>query len=102
MINNFVDGGACGRIRRAMDLFRQLANYDVTLKIMAVFNPFHFLSFIHLRLHSGYLMQVFTKPLLAERTFFLELIERRGARGFGAGNITALFKAVQAYMRQES
>jgi len=52
-------------------------------------------------LNSGYLMQVFTKPLFTERTFFLELIERRGARGFGAGNITALFKAVQAYMRQE-
>lgn len=50
-------------------------------------------------LGSGYLMQVFTKPLFAKDTFFLELIERRGARGFGAGNITALFKAVQAYMR---
>jgi len=53
-------------------------------------------------LESGYLMQVFTKPIFAKRTFFLELIERRGARGFGAGNITALFKAVQSYMRQES
>jgi len=51
---------------------------------------------------SGYLMQVFTKPLFEKDTFFLELIERRGARGFGAGNITALFKAVQAYMKGES
>lgn len=47
-----------------------------------------------------YLMQVFTKPIFDKRTFFLELIERRGARGFGAGNITALFKSVQAYMKQ--
>ncbi|KAK3094773.1 hypothetical protein FSP39_006056, partial [Pinctada imbricata] len=47
-----------------------------------------------------YLMQKFTKPLFSKRTFFLELIERVGARGFGAGNITALWRAVQAYMTQ--
>jgi len=46
----------------------------------------------------NYLMQVFMKPLFRRRTFFLELIQRCGARGFGAGNITALFRAVQAFM----
>ncbi|XP_071946875.1 4-hydroxyphenylpyruvate dioxygenase-like protein [Antedon mediterranea] len=45
-----------------------------------------------------YLMQVFTKPLFNEDTFFLEYIQRRGATGFGAGNITALWRAVQQYM----
>ncbi|PAA47181.1 hypothetical protein BOX15_Mlig033170g2, partial [Macrostomum lignano] len=45
-----------------------------------------------------YLMQVFTKPLLSEDTFFLELISRVGARGFGAGNISALWRAVEAHM----
>uniref|UniRef100_A0A8C3FCJ7 4-hydroxyphenylpyruvate dioxygenase n=1 Tax=Chrysemys picta bellii TaxID=8478 RepID=A0A8C3FCJ7_CHRPI len=42
-----------------------------------------------------YLMQIFTKPIFPEETFFLELIERRGAAGFGEGNIRALWKSVQ-------
>ncbi|KAM7381453.1 hypothetical protein PAMA_012339 [Pampus argenteus] len=48
-----------------------------------------------------YLLQVFTKPIFAEDTFFLELIERRGATGFGEGNIRALWRSVQAYMEDE-
>ncbi|GAA6214410.1 4-hydroxyphenylpyruvate dioxygenase-like protein [Lates japonicus] len=48
-----------------------------------------------------YLLQVFTKPIFAEDTFFLELIERRGATGFGEGNIRALWRSVQAYMESE-
>ncbi|CAM4607591.1 4-hydroxyphenylpyruvate dioxygenase-like protein [Caretta caretta] len=48
-----------------------------------------------------YLMQIFTKPIFPEETFFLELIERRGAAGFGEGNIRALWKSVQAYLDKE-
>ncbi|XP_019383918.1 PREDICTED: 4-hydroxyphenylpyruvate dioxygenase-like protein [Gavialis gangeticus] len=48
-----------------------------------------------------YLMQIFTKPFFPEETFFLELIERRGASGFGEGNIRALWKSVQGYMDQQ-
>ncbi|XP_044194650.1 4-hydroxyphenylpyruvate dioxygenase-like protein [Thunnus albacares] len=48
-----------------------------------------------------YLLQVFTQPIFAEDTFFLELIERRGATGFGEGNIKALWRSVQAYMENE-
>ncbi|KAA0724816.1 4-hydroxyphenylpyruvate dioxygenase-like protein [Triplophysa tibetana] len=48
-----------------------------------------------------YLLQVFTKPIFEEDTFFLELIERRGATGFGEGNILALWRSVQAYMNEE-
>ncbi|KAJ1169495.1 hypothetical protein NDU88_001388 [Pleurodeles waltl] len=49
-----------------------------------------------------YLMQIFTQPIFSEETFFLELIQRHGASGFGEGNIRALWKAIQAYMdRQE-
>uniref|UniRef100_A0A673LJA8 4-hydroxyphenylpyruvate dioxygenase n=1 Tax=Sinocyclocheilus rhinocerous TaxID=307959 RepID=A0A673LJA8_9TELE len=48
-----------------------------------------------------YLLQVFTKPIFREDTFFLELIERRGATGFGEGNIRALWRSVQAYMENE-
>ncbi|NXJ36480.1 HPDL protein, partial [Ciconia maguari] len=48
-----------------------------------------------------YLMQIFTHPIFSEETFFLELIDRRGALGFGEGNIQALWKAVQVYMDQQ-
>ncbi|XP_069644973.1 4-hydroxyphenylpyruvate dioxygenase-like protein isoform X3 [Haliaeetus albicilla] len=48
-----------------------------------------------------YLMQIFTHPIFSEETFFLELIDRRGAPGFGEGNIQALWKAVQVYMDQQ-
>ncbi|XP_054690370.1 4-hydroxyphenylpyruvate dioxygenase-like protein isoform X3 [Grus americana] len=48
-----------------------------------------------------YLMQIFTHPIFSEDTFFLELIDRRGAPGFGEGNIRALWKAVQVYMDQQ-
>jgi 4-hydroxyphenylpyruvate dioxygenase len=42
------------------------------------------------------LMQIFTQPILEEPTFFLEFIERRNsAQGFGKGNFTSLFEAVE-------
>ena len=46
------------------------------------------------------LIQIFTKPLFDENTFFLEILERRGARGFGAGNITALAKSILLQQKQ--
>lgn len=44
---------------------------------------------------DGILLQTFSETLEGRPTFFVELIERRGARGFGAGNIKALFEAVE-------
>jgi 4-hydroxyphenylpyruvate dioxygenase len=44
---------------------------------------------------EGYLLQVFTKPIGDRPTFFLEVIERRGAQSFGAGNFKALFEAIE-------
>jgi 4-hydroxyphenylpyruvate dioxygenase len=43
----------------------------------------------------GYLMQIFTKPLLNRPTVFMEIIQRKRARGFGSGNIKALFQAIE-------
>lgn len=43
----------------------------------------------------GYLMQTFTKPLHNRPTFFFEVIQRKDARGFGGGNIKALFEALE-------
>lgn len=42
------------------------------------------------------LMQIFTKPIFNEPTFFFEIIQRQNrARGFGRGNFQALFEAVE-------
>jgi 4-hydroxyphenylpyruvate dioxygenase len=43
----------------------------------------------------GYLMQIFTKPVMTRPTIFTEVIQRKHARGFGAGNIRALFEAIE-------
>lgn len=51
--------------------------------------------------NKRYIMQMFTKPIFSEDTFFLELIERKGALGFGEGNIRALWKSVQTFMDQQ-
>jgi 4-hydroxyphenylpyruvate dioxygenase len=45
--------------------------------------------------NDKFLLQVFTKSLFAEGTFFLELIQRQGATGFGQDNIRALWQSVQ-------
>ncbi|CAL1538262.1 unnamed protein product [Lymnaea stagnalis] len=47
---------------------------------------------------ESYLLQIFTKPIFKADPFFLELIQREGATGFGSGNIAALYRSVQAYI----
>ena len=43
-----------------------------------------------------FIMQVFTKPVFPEKTVFFEIIQRfQTLSGFGAGNISALWKAAQ-------
>lgn len=44
---------------------------------------------------EGYLLQIFTKPVQDRPTLFLEIIQRMGARGFGAGNFKALFQSIE-------
>jgi 4-hydroxyphenylpyruvate dioxygenase len=44
---------------------------------------------------EGYLLQIFSKPLQDRPTAFIELIQRRGSRGFGKGNFKALFEALE-------
>jgi 4-hydroxymandelate synthase len=43
----------------------------------------------------GYLLQIFTRSTHERSTLFYELIQRRGARGFGSANIRALYEAVE-------
>ncbi|EPE03206.1 4-hydroxyphenylpyruvate dioxygenase [Ophiostoma piceae UAMH 11346] len=44
---------------------------------------------------GGYLLQLFTKPLMDRPTVFVEIIERNNFEGFGAGNFKSLFEAIE-------
>lgn len=45
---------------------------------------------------EGYLLQIFTMNLQDRPTVFFEIIQRKGAKGFGEGNFKALFEAIEA------
>lgn len=44
---------------------------------------------------EGYLLQLFTKPVLDRPTMFFEIIQRKGAKSFGKGNFKALFESIE-------
>jgi 4-hydroxyphenylpyruvate dioxygenase len=44
---------------------------------------------------GGYLLQLFTKPLMDRPTVFIEIIQRNNFDGFGAGNFRSLFEAIE-------
>ena len=47
------------------------------------------------RRDEGYLLQIFSKPVVDRPTVFFEIIQRHGSRGFGLGNFKALFEAIE-------
>lgn len=49
---------------------------------------------------QGYLLQIFTGPLTDRPTVFIEIIQREGHDGFGAGNFKALFEAIEQEQRK--
>lgn len=44
---------------------------------------------------TGYLLQLFTKPVQDRPTLFYEIIQRKGSDSFGKGNFKALFQAIE-------
>ena len=44
---------------------------------------------------EGYLLQLFTKPIVDRPTMFFEVIQRKGAQSFGVGNFKSLFEAIE-------
>ncbi len=44
---------------------------------------------------EGYLLQLFTTPVLDRPTMFFEIIQRKGAKSFGKGNFKALFESIE-------
>jgi 4-hydroxyphenylpyruvate dioxygenase len=44
---------------------------------------------------EGYLLQIFSQPVQDRPTLFYEIIQRKGATSFGAGNFKALFESIE-------
>jgi 4-hydroxyphenylpyruvate dioxygenase len=44
---------------------------------------------------DGYLLQLFTRPVVDKPTLFFEIIQRKGSQGFGLGNFKALFESIE-------
>lgn len=57
--------------------------------------PLHELGILVDRDDEGYLLQIFTKPIMPRPTVFFEIIQRKGAKSFGKGNFKALFEAIE-------
>lgn len=73
--------------------------YDTVLervgKIDEDLEPLKDLGVLIDRDDEGYLLQIFTKPVLDRPTMFFEIIQRKGAQSFGKGNFKALFEAIE-------
>ncbi|HEY1009535.1 MAG: 4-hydroxyphenylpyruvate dioxygenase [Daejeonella sp.] len=64
-------------------------------KIEEDIEPLKQLGILVDRDEEGYLLQIFTKPVEDRPTLFFEIIQRKGAKSFGAGNFKALFEALE-------
>ncbi len=71
------------------DLLERVGEIDESLE------PLKELGILVDRDEEGYLLQIFTKPILDRPTLFIEIIQRKGARSFGKGNFKALFEAIE-------
>lgn len=71
------------------DLLDRVGHIDEDLE------PLKKLGILVDRDEEGYLLQIFTKPVEDRPTVFFEIIQRKGARSFGAGNFKALFEAIE-------
>ncbi len=85
---------------RGVDFLRVPSNYYDDLfervgKIDEDIAPLRELGILVDRDDEGYLLQLFTKPLEDRPTLFVEIIQRKGAKSFGAGNFKALFEAIE-------
>ncbi|WP_430905960.1 4-hydroxyphenylpyruvate dioxygenase [Maribacter sp. 2-571] len=71
------------------DVLDRVGEIDEDLK------PLSELGILIDRDEEGYLLQIFTKPILDRPTMFIEIIQRKGAKSFGKGNFKALFESIE-------
>jgi 4-hydroxyphenylpyruvate dioxygenase len=71
---------------------------ELTSRVGRIHEEIHLLRQLGIlvdRDEEGYLLQIFTKPVEDRPTLFFEIIQRKGAKSFGAGNFKALFEAIE-------
>lgn len=71
------------------DLLDRVGTIDESIE------PLRELKILVDRDEEGYLLQIFTKPVEDRPTLFYEIIQRKGAKSFGAGNFKALFESIE-------
>ena len=86
--------------RRGIEFLRVPSTYYDTVldragEIDEDLEPLRNLGILIDRDHEGYLLQIFTKPVVDRPTMFFEIIQRKGAKSFGKGNFKALFEAIE-------
>jgi 4-hydroxyphenylpyruvate dioxygenase len=86
--------------KRGIDFLQVPASYYENLsarigKIDEEINELRPLGILVDRDEDGYLLQIFTKPIVSRPTLFFEIIQRKGAKSFGKGNFKALFEAIE-------
>jgi 4-hydroxyphenylpyruvate dioxygenase len=97
--DNIVETVTALKERGVEFLYVPEAYYDTVLdrvgKIDEDLAPLKELGILIDRDDEGYLLQLFTKPVLDRPTMFFEIIQRKGAKSFGKGNFKALFEAIE-------
>jgi len=71
---------------------------DIRLRLASLELPWDDLQRLGIlvdRDQDGYLLQIFSETITDRPTVFFEIIQREGAKGFGAGNFKALFEAIE-------
>src|SRR5438128_1802331 len=86
--------------KRGVEFLHIPSNYYETLldsvgKIDEDVEPLKRLGILVDRDDEGYLLQIFTRPVEDRPTLFYEIIQRKGAKSFGKGNLKALFEAIE-------
>jgi 4-hydroxyphenylpyruvate dioxygenase len=97
--DNIIETVTALRDRGVEFLYVPEAYYDTVLdrvgEIDEELAPLKELGVLIDRDDEGYLLQIFTKPVLDRPTMFFEIIQRKGAQSFGKGNFKALFEAIE-------
>ena len=71
------------------DLVQRVGQIDEEIEVLKS------LRILVYRDEQGYLLQLFTKPVVDRPTIFIEIIQRKGATSFGKGNFKALFESIE-------
>lgn len=99
-----ITGDVVGTVRelkaRGLEFLRVPDAYYASLpervgKIQESYDDIAELGILADRDDEGYLLQIFSRPIQDRPTMFIEVIQRRGARGFGVGNFKALFESIE-------